>query len=155
MFKQAIRVSDLPEVRRNGYPEPFRSRMGDRVKHRLGEAFGLTQFGVNLVRLGPGGESALRHFHTHEEELVYVLEGELVLRTNGGEQAVSAGMCVGFPANTGDAHHFVNRSDADAVYVEIGSRAPDDRAFYPDDDLCWLVDEKGSAVPGHKDGTPY
>jgi uncharacterized cupin superfamily protein len=155
MFKQAVRVSDLPEVRGNLYPEPFRSRMGDRGKHRLGEAFGLTQFGVNLVRVGPGGQSALRHFHTHEEELVYVLEGELVLVTNVGEQAVSAGMCVGFPANTGDAHHLVNRSGAHAAYLEIGSRVPDDQGYYPDDDLCWLLDGKGGAAAGHKDGSPY
>ncbi|MFO0593466.1 MAG: cupin domain-containing protein [Polyangiaceae bacterium] len=155
MFKQAVVVSELPEVRSSMYPEPFRSRMGDRVKRRLGEAFGLKQFGVNLVRLQPGGQSALRHFHSHEEELVYVLEGELVLITNVGEQTVRAGMCVGFPANTGDAHHLVNRSTSEAVYIEVGSREEDDQAFYPDDDLCWLPDGKGGMAPGHKNGAPY
>lgn len=155
MFKQAINVSELPEVRGSTYPEPFRSRMGDRVKRRLGEAFGLQQFGVNLVRLQPGGQSALRHFHTHEEELIYLLEGELLLITNVGEQTVRAGMCVGFPANTGDAHHLVNRSTKEAVYIEVGSRKDDDQGYYPDDDLCWLLDGKGGSVPGHKDGSPY
>ena len=155
MFKQAIHASDLPEQRSSMYPEPFRARMGDRVKRRLGDAFGLTQYGVNLVRLGPGGQSSLRHFHSHEEEFVYVLEGELVLVTNAGEQAMSAGMCVGFPANTGDAHHLVNRSRAAAVYLELGSRIKDDNGHYPDDDLCWLADGKGGVVPGHKDGSPY
>jgi uncharacterized cupin superfamily protein len=155
MFKQAVLTSDLPEHRASSYPEPFRTRMGDRVKRRLGDAFGLTQFGVNLVRLAPGGQSALRHFHSHEEELVLVLEGELVLVTNAGEQAMMAGMCVGFPANTGDAHHLVNRSAAAAAYVEIGSRVDADNAFYPDDDLCWLPDGKGGVVGAHKDGSPY
>lgn len=155
MFKQAMIASELPEVRSSMYPEPFRSRMGDRMKRRLGEAFGLKQFGVNLVRLQHGGQSALRHFHTHEEELVYVLEGELVLVTNVGEQVVRAGMCVGFPANTGDAHHLVNRSGKEAVYIEVGSRHDDDQGYYPDDDLCWLADGKGGVVPGHKTGAPY
>jgi uncharacterized cupin superfamily protein len=151
MFKQAIRALDLPEQRKVGYPEPFATRMGDRAKRRLGEAFGLTQYGVNLVRLGPGGQSALRHFHTHEEEMIYLLEGELTLITNVGEQVMRAGMCVGFPANTGDAHHLVNRGEAVAVYLEIGSRVEADNGYYPDDDLCWLQDGTG----GHKDGSPY
>jgi uncharacterized cupin superfamily protein len=155
MFKQAVRALDLPEIRRSLYPEPFRARMGDHATRRLGEAFGLKQYGINLVHLGPGGQSALRHFHSHEEELVYVLEGELVLITNVGEQHVGPGMCVGFPANTGDAHHFVNRSDAPAVYLEIGSRVPGDNGYYPDDDLCWLADDKGNRVPTHKTGKPY
>lgn len=155
MFKQAVPVVDLPEHTGSGYPEPFRSRMGDRVKRKLGEAFGLTQYGVNLVRLGPGGQSALRHFHTNEEELVYVLDGELVLVTNVGEQVVRAGMCVGFPANTGDAHQFVNRSAAPATYLEIGSRHAADMAYYPDDDLCWVRDDEGNQVGAHKNGKRY
>ena len=155
MFKGAVRALDVPEQRGSGYPEPFRSRMGDRVKRRLGNAFGLTQYGVNLVRLAPGRQSALRHFHSHEEELLYLLEGELVLITNGGEQLMSAGMCVGFPANTGDAHHLVNRSDAAAVYLEIGSRIDADNGHYPDDDLCWVADGTGGVIGAHKNGAPY
>lgn len=152
--QSAVDAASLPAVTRSAYPEPFRSRMGDRVKRRLGEAFGLTHFGVNLVHLGPGGQSALRHWHTHEEELVHVLSGELVLITNAGEQVVTAGMCVGFPAGSTNAHHFVNRSDRPASYLEIGDRIPADKGHYPDDDLMWL-DTADGVVAGHKDGTPY
>src|SRR5246127_5803852 len=91
----ALDPNSVPEHRRSMYPEPFKSRMGDRAKRRLGEACGLTQFGVNLVTLGPGGQSALRHWHTHEDEFVYVLSGEVVLITDAGEQTLSAGMCAG------------------------------------------------------------
>lgn len=140
MHKPAIAIEDIPEERGSGYPEPFKSRMGDRGKRRLGDAFGLTQFGANLVTLGPGGQSALRHFHTHEDELVVMLEGELLLVTNRGEQLVTAGMVVGFRANNGDAHHFVNRSHSAARYLEVGTREKADSAHYPDDDLCWVPD---------------
>ena len=153
MSKQppAVHVSTIPTVTGSTYPQPFAARMGDRVKRRLGEAFGLSQWGVNLVTLGAGGQSALRHWHTHEEELVYVMSGELVLVTDDGEQVVSAGMVVGFPAGTRTGHHFVNRSDAPAQYMEVGSRLEADEAHYPDDDLQWLPEGRA----GHKDGTPY
>src|SRR5438105_15664734 len=127
----ALDPAAVPEVRRVGYPEPFRSRMGDRVKRRLGDACALTQFGVNLVTLAPGGQSALRHWHTLEDEFVYVLGGEVVLVTEGGEQTLAAGMCAGYPAGRRDAHHFVNRSSAPVRYLEIGSRTDGDNAFYP------------------------
>ena len=152
--RAALDAATLPAVTSSLYPEPFRSRMGDRVKRRLGEAFGLTHFGVNLVHLGPGGQSALRHWHTQEDELVYVLSGELVLITDAGEQTVTSGMCVGFPAGSTNAHHFVNRSDRPASYLEIGDRIPADKGHYPDDDLMWL-ESAGRKVAGHKDGTPY
>jgi uncharacterized cupin superfamily protein len=155
MFRQAIPVTEVPEQSSSMYPEPFRTRMGDRAKRRLGNAFGLTQYGVNLVRLGPGGQSALRHFHTHEDEFVYVLEGELTLVTNVGAQKVGAGMCVGFPANTGDAHHFKNEGTQVAVYLEVGGRVADDNAYYPDDDLAWLDGPDGSMKAVHKTGVPY
>ncbi len=150
----AIDPATVPEHRGSGYPEPFRSRMGDRVKRRLGEACGLTRFGVNLVTLGPGGQSALRHWHTLEDEFVYVLSGEVVLVTDGGEQLLSPGMCAGYPAGSTDAHHFVNRSREAAVYLEIGNRTPGDTAFYPDDDLMWGEDDKGEFA-AHKDGRRY
>src|SRR5690242_10622766 len=126
----ALDPATAPERRGSGYPEPFRSRMGDRVKRRLGDACGLTRFGVNLVTLGPGGQSALRHWHTAEDEFVYVLEGEVVLVTDLGEQVLRAGDCAGYPAGKSDAHHFVNRSDAAARYLEIGNRDPQDVAHY-------------------------
>jgi uncharacterized cupin superfamily protein len=147
----AIEPATVEERRGSGYPEPFRSRMGDRVKRRLGDACGLTRFGVNLVTLGPGGQSALRHSHTLEDEFVYVLEGTVVLVTDAGEQELRAGDCAGYPAGTGDAHHMINRSGAPARYLEIGNRDEADSAHYPDDDLAFAAD--GSYV--HKDGRPY
>ena len=149
----ALDPATVPEKRGSGYPEPFRSRMGDRVKRRLGDACGLTRFGVNLVTLGPGGQSALRHWHTHEDEFVYVLDGEVVLVTNGGEQVLRAGDCAGYPAGSGDGHHFVNRSAKPARYLEIGNRDDADTAFYPDDDLKYAEGQQNAYL--HKDGRPY
>ena len=150
----AVDPKTLPEKRASSYPEPFRSRMGDRAKRRLGDACGLTRFGVNLVTLGPGAQSALRHWHTLEDEFVYVLTGEVVLVTNDGEQTLGPGMCAGYPAGKKDAHHFVNRGTAPATYLEVGNRVDGDNAFYPDDDLMWVEDEKG-VYAAHKDGTRY
>ena len=130
----------------SGYPEPFRSRVLPREKRALGDALGLTRFGVNLTTLAPGRESSIRHHHSHEDELVYVLEGELVLRTDAGEQRLTAGMCAGFPAGSGDAHQLVNRSDVPARYLEVGSRDPDDAVVYPDDDLAVHKDATGAYV---------
>jgi uncharacterized cupin superfamily protein len=147
----ALDPASAPEVRGSGYPEPYRARMGDRSKRKLGDACGLTRFGVNLVTLGPGGQSALRHWHTLEDEFVYILQGEAVLVTNAGEQALTAGMCAGYAAGARDAHHLVNRSALPVMYLEIGNRAEGDNAFYPDDDLMWCEDENG-AYAAHKDG---
>jgi uncharacterized cupin superfamily protein len=150
----AVDPGTVSEVRGSGYPEPLKSRMGDRAKRRLGDACGLTRFGVNLVTLGPGGQSALRHWHTLEDEFVYVLSGEVTLVTNDGEQTLGAGMCAGYPAGKRDGHHFINRRDAPATYLEIGNRIDGDNAFYPDDDLMWA--DAGDGVYGsHKDGRPY
>jgi uncharacterized cupin superfamily protein len=150
----ALDPANVEERRGSGYPEPFRSRMGDRVKRRLGDACGLTRFGVNLVELASGGQSALRHWHTHEDEFVYVLDGEVVLVTDDGEQVLRAGDCAGYPAGSRDGHHFVNRSGAPARYIEIGNRDPADRPDYPDDDLMWVEDARGEFY-AHKDGKPY
>jgi len=149
----ALDPATVPEKRGSGYPEPFRSRMGDRVKRRLGDACGLTRFGVNLVTLGPGGQSALRHWHTREDEFVYVLDGEVVLVTNGGQQVLRAGDCAGYPAGSGDGHHFVNRSTKPARYLEIGNGDDADTAFYPDDDLKYAEGQRDGYL--HKDGRPY
>ena len=146
--------ADVPEKWGSGYPEPFRSRMGDRAKRALGDACGLTRFGVNLVTLGPGGQSALRHWHTLEDEFVYVLDGELVLVTDAGEQRLAAGMCAGYPAGNRDAHHMHNRGTKPARYLEVGNRVSGDQAFYPDDDLMWIPAEDGE-YPAHKDGRRY
>jgi len=152
--RPALDPNEVPEVRSTMYPEPFRSRVANRVKRRLGDACGLTRFGINLVTLGPGAQSALRHWHTLEDEFVYVLSGQVVLVTNAGEQTLSAGACAGYPAGSRDAHHFVNRSDKPATYLEIGSRIEGDNAFYPDDDIMWCHDGN-SEYAAHKDGRRY
>jgi uncharacterized cupin superfamily protein len=143
-----------PRTEPSHYPEPFASRMKGREKRALGDAFGLTNFGVNLTRLAPGAVSALRHAHSAQDEFVYVLEGEVVLRTDEGETLLTAGMCAGFAHGTGNAHHLVNRSLRDVVYFEIGDRSPGDQGTYPDDDLQALLAE-GRWRFTRKDGTPY
>ena len=150
----ALDPADVPEQRGSGYPEPFRSRMGDRAKRRLGDALGLTRFGVNLVTLAPGAQSALRHWHTLEDEFVWVLEGEVALVTDAGEQVLHAGQCAGYPGGKRDAHHMVNRGTVPARYLEIGSRIDGDNAFYPDDDLMWVETEDGVHAAS-KDGRRY
>ncbi|MDQ2916532.1 MAG: cupin domain-containing protein [Pseudomonadota bacterium] len=150
----ALDPATVEERRGSGYPEPFRSRMGDRMKRCLGDACGLTRLGVNLVTLGLDGQSALRHWHTEEDEFVYVLEGEVVLVTDDGEQVLRMGDCAGYPAGRRNGHHFVNRSGAPACYLEIGNRDPADSAAYPDDDLTWVEDAQGEYY-AHKDGRAY
>lgn len=134
----------------SGYPEPYRLKAMNRVKKPLGDAGGLTDFGVNLVRLPPGEWSSQRHWHTHEDEFVYVLEGELTLITNAGEEILKAGQCAAFPKNAPDGHHLINKSGREAVYLEVGSRREEDVCEYPDIDM--------RALPSgyvHKDGRPY
>jgi uncharacterized cupin superfamily protein len=150
----AIDAGDAPVRTGTGYPAPFATQMGERLKRKLGDVFGLTGFGVNLARLGPGARSALRHAHSHEDEFVYILEGTPVLVTDAGETSLRPGMCAGFKAGTGDGHALVNRSNGDVVYLEIGERCDRDTVDYPD------VDLKGATLDGHwtylhKDGTPY
>jgi uncharacterized cupin superfamily protein len=132
------------------YPEPFRRMAMNRVKHVLGEAGGLSQFGINLVRLPPGEWSSQRHWHSHEDEFVFMLEGEASLITDKGEEVLRAGECAAFPKGAADGHHLVNKSGAEAVYLEVGTRAAEDVVEYPDIDM--------RALPSgyvHKDGTPY
>lgn len=136
------------------YPEPFRSRCLPREKRALGDALGLTRIGVNLTTLMPGVESSMRHHHTREDELIYVLEGEVHLITEGGEQVLTAGMCAGFAAGSGDGHQLVNRSDRPARYLEFSNRDPDDSAQYPDVDLAYSKTAAGPRFT-HRDGTPY
>jgi uncharacterized cupin superfamily protein len=122
-----------------GYPEPYRSRVLPREKRALGDAVGLTKIGINHSTLAPGKESSMRHWHTHEDEFIYMLSGEVVLITDAGEQLLTAGMCAGFPVSadgkTGDGHHLINRSDQPAVYLEISNRDSRDTAEYSDVDM--------------------
>lgn len=145
-----------PRLRKTNYPAPFAARMDGRVKTPLGDLFGLTNFGVNITRILPGGSSALRHAHTRQDEFVYILEGEPVLLTDAGETPLKPGMCAGFKANIGDAHCLVNRTGKDVVYLEIGDRSPGDAVTYPDDDLLVVPTADGTTRHMvHKDGTPY
>lgn len=143
-----------PRAAKTIYPEPFASRVAGREKRVLGDLFGLKNFGVNLTRLAPGAMSALRHAHEKQDEFVYVLEGTPTLRTDEGATLLSPGMCAGFRAGTGDAHHLVNESATDVVYLEIGDRMPGDTAVWPDDDLQ-LVEIDGKRRMAHRDGRPY
>jgi uncharacterized cupin superfamily protein len=138
-----------------GYPEPYRSRAAGRVRRVLGDLFGLTNFGVNLTRLPPGGISALRHTHSREDEFVFILEGEPTLVTDAGETPLRPGMCAGFKAGSGDGHHLVNRSQAEVAYLEIGDRNLGDTVVYPDDDLGRALTADGRRIFVHRDGTPY
>jgi uncharacterized cupin superfamily protein len=123
----------------SGYPEPYRSRVLPREKRALGDALGLRTIGINQTTLPPGKESSMRHWHTHEEEFIYVLSGEVVLKTDIGEQVLAAGMCAGFPVASdvkqGDGHQLINRGSVPAVYLEVSNRDPRDQAFYADVDL--------------------
>jgi uncharacterized cupin superfamily protein len=138
----------------SGYPEPFRSRVLPREKRSLGDALGLAKFGVNLTTLPPGKESSMRHWHSHEEEFVFVLEGEVVLCTDAGEQTLVAGTCAGFKAGAKDGHQLVNRGSRPAVYLEVGTRDDADTAVYPDVDLLWNPAVHPDRFT-HRDGTPY
>ena len=132
----AIRAADAPaRTRPSNYPPDLAAKIGAREKRPLGDLFGLRNFGVNLTRLPPGAASALRHAHALQDEFIYVLEGEPTLGTDAEATQLSPGMCAGFRAGTGDAHHLVNRSGADVLYLEIGDRTPGESVAYPDDDL--------------------
>ena len=134
------------------YPAPFHLPCAGRVRRFLGEAGGLTTFGVNHLTLPPGAWSSQRHWHSHEDEFVWVVFGEATLVTDAGEEILRAGDCAAFPAGDGDGHHFVNRSDAPVVLLEVGGRAPDrDRTVYSDIDM---VAEPGEDGYRRRDGSP-
>jgi len=152
----ALLATDAPaRTKPSNYPEPFASRMGGREKRALGNVFGLNNFGVNLTRLAPGAQSALRHAHSKQDEFVYILQGHPTLVTDEGTTALSPGMCAGFKAGSGNAHHLVNETADDVVYLEVGDRTPGDEGSYPDDDLKAVLQADGSWAFLHKDGTPY
>ena len=141
-----IDIAKLPVDSRTNYPEPFNRVVEGRSRKRLGNAAGLDQFGVNLTTLKPGAASALRHWHQKEDELVYVLEGEVVLIEDDGETVLKAGDAAGFKANVPNGHHLVNKSGRDAVYLEIGTRSQHERAEYPDVDYAGYPRRKRRAL---------
>ena len=144
-----------PRLRKSIYPEVFAARVAGRSKRPLGDLFGLTNFGVNHTRLGPGAATALRHAHLRQDEFVYVLEGNPTLVTDAGEETLGPGMCAGFKAGSGDAHHLVNRTSSDVVLLEVGDRTAGDEASYPDDDLAVRMDADGQWVCYRKNGEKY
>jgi uncharacterized cupin superfamily protein len=147
-----IDMAALPVRQGSGYPPPFDAPCAARTRRRLGVAGGLRDFGVNLMTLPPGSWSSQRHWHSHEDEFVYVLEGELTLIEDGSEAVLRAGDCATFPKGTGNGHHMINKSSAMAIYLEVGSRSPEDLT------TCSDVDMKSSNADGrfvHKDGRPY
>ena len=153
-MSKRIDVKDLPLVIGTFYPPPYDEPCRARERRRLGDAAGLTQFGVNLLRLPPGAWSSQRHWHFKQDEFVYVLEGEAVLITDDGEEILKAGDCAGFKAGDENGHHLINRSDHDVLLLEVGTRIEGDGARYPGIDLVYPADGK-PALYTHTDGTPY
>jgi uncharacterized cupin superfamily protein len=149
-----IDIGKLAADTRTNYPPPFDRVVVGRQRKRLGNAVGLDQFGVNLTTLKPGAASALRHWHENEDELVYILEGEVVLIENQGETVLKSGDAAGFKANSGVGHQLINRSNRDAVYLEVGTRSKHERVEYPGVDLLVVRDDKGMRYV-HKNGEPY
>ncbi len=150
----ALDPESVPRRTGSTYPKQFQEPLAGRHKRVLGDPLGLSHFGVNLVELGPGAWSAQRHWHSQEDEFVYVVSGELTLITDAGRQVLGAGMVAGFPAGAADGHHLVNASEAPAAYLEIGDRGDGDEVIYPDIDMLL------SPVPGgraffHNNGRPY
>jgi uncharacterized cupin superfamily protein len=147
-----INIATVPSRKGSGYPPPFDQPCATRTRRRLGEAGGLRDFGVNLMTLPPGGWSSQRHWHSDEDEWVYVLTGELILVEDDGEALLRAGDCAAFPKGTGNGHHMINRSAAVATYLEVGSRSAKDLT------TCSDIDLMSSSMDGrfvHKDGSPY
>lgn len=143
-----------PRTKPSNYPEPFFSRMKGREKRQLGDAFGINNFGVNFTVLSPGGESALLHRHSKQDEFIYILEGSPTLLTETEEITMQPGDCAGFPAQ-GDAHQLVNRTEMNVLYLEVGDRTAGDKGSYPNDDLKAALGADGQWQFTHKDGTPY
>jgi uncharacterized cupin superfamily protein len=153
--KPALDPSSVAPRTSSAYPPVFHARVLPREKRALGDALGLSRVGVNLTKLSPGRKSSLRHYHSHEEEFVFVLEGEVVLRTDQGEQVLTAGQCAGFPAGVADGHQLINRSNRPARYVEVGTRDPTDTVEYCEDDLRCRKDATGKLVFTRCDGSGY
>jgi uncharacterized cupin superfamily protein len=150
-----INLATVPQRTTTVYPQEFKHLIAGRVKQAVGNAAGLKNFGVNLVTLTPGSCSALRHWHSRQDEFIYIIQGEVNLITNAGEQILSSGMMAGFPAGEENGHHLVNKSQSLVVYLEIGDRTSGDEVVYPDDDLMAKFGADGQWIITHKDGSEY
>jgi len=145
----------LPESNATGYPEPYRAANQKRWNRRLGDHAQLSNFGVNITRIIPGGQSSHRHAHSRQDEFIYVLQGKIELETDAGVEVLQAGMCAGFPAGSDNAHRFVNRSDKDVLLLVIGDRTAGDEVTYPDIDMHGHMQADGQYKFARKDGTPF
>jgi uncharacterized cupin superfamily protein len=149
-----IDIGAVPVDASTNYPKPFDKAVEGRARKRLGRAAGLTQFGVNLCTLKPGAASSQRHWHENEDEFVYVLEGEVVLCEDGGETVLKPGDAAAWKAGVANGHCLINRTNRDAVFIEVGTRAVSERAHYSDIDMMVVRDASGFNYT-HKDGKPY
>lgn len=147
-----INLASVPERKGSGYPAPFHLKAGERVRQALGDAGGLNDFGVNLLRLPPGAWSSQRHWHSAEDEFVWVLSGEVTLVTEEGEQVLSGGDCAAFPKNQSNGHHLINKGSGEAVVLEVGTRSDVDVCEYSDIDM--RIDSRDGKFR-RRDGTPY
>lgn len=147
-----IDLATVPAQTGSSYPSPFDQPCSRQASQRLGRHAGLTLLGVNLTVIEPGGWSSQRHWHSHEDEFVWVIEGELTLVTDTGEEILGVGDCAAFRHGDTDGHHLVNNSARPAKVLEIGNADPQDRCVYSDIDM---VAEPGAAGYRHRDGTPY
>lgn len=147
-------LSTVPVKTGSIYPPPYAAMVAGRSSLRLGEAGGLTQFGVNLVTLQAGAMSSLRHWHLAEDEFVIITQGEVTMVTDAGPQLMQTGDCAAFPAGRANGHHFKNHTDAPAIFLVVGTKAPREVATYSDVDLIVTIDA-GRATFTHKNGTPY
>ena len=152
--KKAVLATDVDGVEATVYPPPLDAVVKGRFKRKLGDAVGLTDFGVNLTELAPGAASSHRHWHASEDEFVYILSGEVVLITDDGETTLTAGMISGFPAGDTNAHQLVNRTDQTAAVLEVGSRRQGDAVDYPDVDMK-LTKAAGQMKLTRKDGSAF
>ena len=151
-----IQAEDVPQqTKKSIYPQPYASMMNGRIKKKLGDFFNLNNYGVNFTELPPGSMSALKHRHSLQDELIYILSGTPTLVYANNEYLMKPGECMGFKAGDGNAHHLVNRSENTVTYLEIGDRSLGDEVVYPDDDICANFEADGTWAFTHKDGTPY
>lgn len=156
MRMKPIRAEDV-EARKGEtiYPKQFASAVAGRTKRRLGDVFGLTNFGINLTHLDPGAVSALIHWHSVQDEFIYVLEGVATVVFGDTEYQLTAGDCIGFKAGTGTGHQVVNRTDERVTFIEVGDRSPGEKGEFSEADLTFKFATNGSLIAMHKDGTPY
>jgi uncharacterized cupin superfamily protein len=156
MNTKPVRAEDVEGQKgHTNYPAPFAKVVAGRTKRKLGDVFGLTNFGINLTHLEPGAASAVYHWHAVQDEFVFILEGVATVLVGDEEYELAAGDCIGFKAGTEIAHQVMNRSENSVSYIEVGDRLPGDHGGYPRDDLAFEFRPDGSVVFTHKDGTPY